>query len=84
VVRGQSYKHPEAWLKTKKASTGMHRGLRLTVIFESYKHELEAYQRDYSSTEACPKSILFVTLSCGLRPKLSHRMISSVLGLELF
>jgi len=30
-------------LRLKKASTGIHRGLRLTVIFESYKHELEAY-----------------------------------------
>ena len=27
----------------KKASTVMHKVLRLTVIFESYKHELEAY-----------------------------------------
>jgi hypothetical protein len=30
-------------LRPEKASTSMHRGLRLTVIFESYKHELEAY-----------------------------------------
>ena len=30
-------------LRLKKASTGMHRGLRLAVIFASYKHELEAY-----------------------------------------
>jgi len=30
-------------LRLKKASTGMHRGLRLTVVFEFYKHELEAY-----------------------------------------
>jgi len=30
-------------LRLKKASTGMNRGLMLTVIFESYKHELDAY-----------------------------------------
>jgi len=30
-------------LRLKKASTSIHRGLRLTVIFESYKHELESY-----------------------------------------
>ncbi len=30
-------------LRLKKASTGIYRGLMLTVIFESYKHELEAY-----------------------------------------
>ncbi len=37
--RGQSYEYPEAWLKAQalKASTSMHRDLRLTVIFESYK-----------------------------------------------
>jgi hypothetical protein len=29
-------------LRLEKASTGMHRGLRLAVIFESYKHRLEA------------------------------------------
>jgi len=29
------------WLN--EASTGMHRGLKLTVVFESFKHELEAY-----------------------------------------
>jgi len=69
----------------KKASTSMHRGLRLTVIFESYKHELVACYRAKVRTEICPKSnLLFVTLSCGLRPKLSHRMISSVIGLQAF
>jgi len=41
----QSYKHPEARLgfrrlRLKKTSTSMDKGLRLTVIFESYKHEL--------------------------------------------
>jgi len=30
-------------LRLKKASSGMDRGLRLTVIFESYKHDLQAY-----------------------------------------
>ncbi len=30
-------------LGLKIASTGIHKGLRVTVIFESYKHELEAY-----------------------------------------
>jgi len=30
-------------LRLKKALTHMHRGLRLTFIFQSYKHELEAY-----------------------------------------
>ena len=30
-------------LRLEKASNGMRSGLRLTVIFESYKHELEAY-----------------------------------------
>ncbi len=34
--RGQSYKHP--WLQ---ASSGNGSGLRLAVIFESYKHDLE-------------------------------------------
>jgi len=55
----------------------MHRGLRLTAIFKSYEHELEAYYRALAPTEACLKSnFLFVTLSCGLRSKLSNRMIS--------
>jgi hypothetical protein len=30
-------------LRLKKASSGMDSGLRLTGIFESYKHDLEAY-----------------------------------------
>jgi len=30
-------------LRLKKSFTIMHRGLRLTVIFEFYKYELEAY-----------------------------------------
>ncbi len=30
-------------INIKKASTGMHRGLNLTVIFESYKYELEGH-----------------------------------------
>jgi len=38
-----------------------------------------------ATKEACPKSnFLFVTLFCGLRPKLSRRMIYSFLGLEAF
>jgi hypothetical protein len=32
-------------LKLRKASTGMHVGLRLTATFKSYKHRLEAYFR---------------------------------------
>ncbi len=35
-------KYKKAWLRLKKASTGMHRGSRTTVIFESLKHEFEA------------------------------------------
>jgi hypothetical protein len=34
---GQSYTHAEALLRLKKTSAGMHRGLKLTIIFESYK-----------------------------------------------
>ncbi len=30
-------------LRLKKASSGMDSGLRLTVIFDSYKHKLEAF-----------------------------------------
>jgi len=64
-------------LELKKASSGMDSGLRFTVVIESYKHELEAYYLLRSQ-------LWFVTLSCGLRPKLSYRMIFSVLGLEAF
>jgi len=46
----------------------MHRCLRLTVIFESYEHELEAYERGQAPTS----KLLFVTLSCGLRPNLTN------------
>jgi len=56
----------------------MYSGLRLTVISESYKHDLEAFYRAKAPTEACPKS----NLLCGLQLKLSHRMIFNVLRLE--
>ena len=46
-------------LRLEKASTGMHSGLRLIIIFESYKHGFEAHFRtSTASTEACPKSNL--------------------------
>jgi len=62
-------------LKLKKASTGMHSSLRLTVIFESYNHELEAFKEPKLLQGLVLDNLLFGTLSCGMRPKISHWMI---------